>query len=209
MLVILSNHWLGCTRNHRELDRVHASSQHFSQPSNGKSISIQQAQQDVQRYINGLGGKNLAIDEVIEFQRNFYAVVNDTSTGHGAFEVLVSKTTGTVMPEFGPDMMWNTQYGMMSSGMGSMMGHHQSNGQMTISVDRARQIAQQWLDANKHGAATEAPDQFPGYYTIHFQIDGKVAGMLSVNGYTGAVWYHSWHGTALRVVELSESQSVR
>jgi len=24
--------------------------------------------------------------------------------------------------------------------------------------------------------------------------DGKIYGMLSVNGYTGDVWYHSWHG---------------
>lgn len=36
--------------------------------------------------------------------------------------------------------------------------------------------------------------QFPGYYTMDFLKDGKTAGMLSVNGYTGQVWYHTWHG---------------
>jgi hypothetical protein len=29
---------------------------------------------------------------------------------------------------------------------------------------------------------------------MDFLKDGKVAGMLSVNGYTGQVWYHTWHG---------------
>ncbi len=23
---------------------------------------------------------------------------------------------------------------------------------------------------------------------------GAISGMLSVNGYTGQVWYHAWHG---------------
>src|SRR5450759_1098312 len=45
--------------------------------SNGKAISLEQAQQSVQRYIDRIGNKNLAIDEVIEFQNNFYAVVKD------------------------------------------------------------------------------------------------------------------------------------
>ena len=38
---------------------------------------------------------------------------------------------------------------------------------------------------------------FPGYYTTDFLLDGKPAGMLSVNGYTGQVWYHTWHGQFL------------
>jgi hypothetical protein len=170
--------------------------------SNGKSISLEQARQSVQRYIDQIGSKNLAIDEVIEFQRNFYAVVKHPSTGHGAFEVLVNKVTGAVMPEIGPDMMWNTQYGMMTGGMGSMMGYQQPSGPMTVSVTKAEQIAQQWLAQNKPGATTEAPDQFPGYYTVHFRQNGTVAGMLSVNGYTGQVWYHTWHGKAIRVLEV-------
>ena len=35
--------------------------------------------------------------------------------------------------------------------------------------------------------------QFPGYYTMDFLENGNVAGMLSVNGYTGQVWHHTWH----------------
>jgi hypothetical protein len=171
--------------------------------STGKTISIDQARQSVQRYIDQLANKNLVIDEVIEFQQNFYAVVKDRSTGHGAFEVLVNKVTGAVSLEYGPAMMWNTQYGMMGGRMGSMMGYWQSGGPMMVSMAQAQRIAQQWLAQHKPSATTEAPDQLPGYYTIHFLQNGKIAGMLSVNGYTGQVWYHTWHGRAIRVLEVS------
>ena len=31
--------------------------------------------------------------------------------------------------------------------------------------------------------------------------DGGIAGMLSVNGYTGDVWYHNWHGIFIDMTE--------
>src|SRR5437899_5330154 len=34
-------------------------------------------------------------------------------------------------------------------------------------------------------SATEAPDIFPGFYTLHITTDGRISGMLSVNAYTG------------------------
>jgi hypothetical protein len=36
---------------------------------------------------------------------------------------------------------------------------------------------------------------FPGYYTVHITKAGQISGMLSVNAYTGQVWFHTWHGT--------------
>jgi hypothetical protein len=30
-----------------------------------------------------------------------------------------------------------------------------------------------------------------------------VAGMLSVNGYTGQIWYHTWHGAFVQMKDLS------
>ena len=74
---------------------------------------------------------------------------------------------------------------------------------MTVSKDRAGQIAQGWLDANQSGAKIEEPDTFYGYYTLHFTKDGKVAGMLSVNGYSGQVWYHTWHGAFVQEKQAS------
>jgi hypothetical protein len=164
-------------------------------PAGTQTISIDQAQQSVEQYVTAHGGSNLVLDELIEFQDNFYAIVKEKSTRTGAFELLVNRVTGAVGPEPGPNMMWNTKYGMMAGGM---MGFARPSGAMTVSKDRAGQIAQTWLDANLKGAKIEEPDTFHGYYTVHFTQSGKVAGMLSVNGYSSQVWYHTWHGAFIQ-----------
>jgi hypothetical protein len=188
--------------------------------SGQKPISIDQAQRSVQAVLDQQGNGDLAIDEVIEFQDNFYAIVKEKSTGRGAFEVLVNRYNGVVSPEPGPNMMWNTKYGMMAGqgggmiGVGSgmmggvvtgsgMMGYGASVGPMTVSADLARKAAQQWLDQNQPGSTTEQPDTFYGYCTVHFRKDGHVSGMLSVNGYTGQVWYHSWHGSFIQEKQVA------
>ena len=160
---------------------------------------MDRAQQNVDQYIAGYGGSNLVVDELIEFQDNFYAIVKEKTTGTGAFELLVNRVTGTVTPEPGPNMMWNTKYGMMSRGM---MGVLRPSGAMTVTSDRAGEIAQAWLDANVSGAKIETPDAFYGYYTVHFTQNGQIAGMLSVNGYSGQVWYHTWHGAFIQQREV-------
>jgi hypothetical protein len=164
----------------------------------GTPLTLDQAQQSVQRFLDRYGNRTLVIDEVMEFQKNFYALVKDRSTGHGAVELLVNKYTGAVFPEYGPAMMWNTTYGMMSG----MMGYRQPSGAMTVSTAQATHIAHQWLAQNQPGATTERPEQFPGYYTVHILRNGTVTGMLSVNGYSGQVWYHTWHGTFIRLKDL-------
>jgi len=50
----------------------------------------------------------------------------------------------------------------------------------------------------------EEADRFYGYYTLHVLNDRQIYGMLSVNGYTGQVWYHSWHGPFLGMKEFDE-----
>jgi hypothetical protein len=149
--------------------------------------SLDQAQLAVQTYVNRYGNSDLVLDEVMEFQQNFYAIVKEQSTGVGAFEVLVNKQTGAVFPEYGPDMMWNTRYGMMRSG-------NDASQPMSVSADQATKTAADWLAQNQPGATSETPDTFYGYYTLHITKDGTVTGMLSVNGSSGQVWYHTWHG---------------
>jgi hypothetical protein len=73
---------------------------------------------------------------------------------------------------------------------------------MAVSSDRAQQVAQAYLHANFKNAKTEMSTEFYGYYTFDFTVDGKIAGMLSVNGYTGQVWYHSWHGVFIQEIEF-------
>jgi hypothetical protein len=174
---------------------------------------MDQAIQAAQGYVSRFGNPDLRLDEALEFECNFYFVVKEQSTGMGAFEVLVSRFNGAVFPEPGPNMMWNTKYGMMGGsgpgmmGRGGMMGGPGSGGPMAptgtaMAADQAGQIAQQWLESYLPGTSIEAPDAFYGYYTVHFRQGESVAGMLSVNAYTGQVWYHNWHGAFIAEREL-------
>jgi len=132
-------------------------------------------------------GTDFAVAEVMEFENNFYVVVEEAGTGRGAFEILVDPYTGAVGPEPGPNMMWNDKYGHMSFGGG---------GENRVSRDEARGFAQQALDDQLPGSkAHEDGTSFYGYYTFDFDgADGTIAGMLSVEGSSGAVWLHTWHG---------------
>ncbi len=143
----------------------------------------------------------LVADEVIEFSNNYYASIREKSTSIGAFEILIDRSSGTVVREPGPDMMWNAKYSMMRGGMMGSFGFSGS-GPMTVTAQQAQDIAQRWLDANQSGTSTNPPDPFYGYYTVDFQKNGKLVGMLSVNGYSGQVWYHTWHGTFIVMRDL-------
>jgi len=167
----------------------------------GTPISMDEATQALRDYVAGRGKTDLVPTEIMEFERNFYAEIEEKSTGVHAFELLVDKNTGAVYPEMGPNMMWNTKYGMMSSMMGSFRAGA-ATADMPVGPDQAKQLAQQYLDRNFPGSTTEEPDSFYGYHTVHTVKDGRVTGMLSVQGYTGSVWYHSWHGPFVQMKEL-------
>jgi len=106
--------------------------------TNGTAVTIDDAVAIAQNYVTSLNNPDLAIGEVEEYSLNFYVQVYEKSTGIGAFEMLIDKYTGSIYAEQGPNMMWNTKYGM-----------------------------------------------------------------LSVNGYTGQVWYHNWHGAFIQELEIS------
>jgi hypothetical protein len=167
----------------------------------GGDIGIDRAVTIAQDVAASYPGGDLAADEVIEFTNNYYAAIREQSTGMGAFEILIDRSSGQVTREPGPDMMWNSRYGMMSGGMMGGVGFTDS-GPMTVSAGQAQDIAQHWLDANRAGTKANSPDPFYGFYTVDFQRDGKLVGMLSVNGYTAQVWYHSWHGSFIQIRDL-------
>jgi hypothetical protein len=64
-----------------------------------------------------------------------------------------------------------------------------------ISQDRAKQIATQYLAQAFPGTTPDEGLAFYGYFTFDVERAGKPVGMLSVNAYSGRVWYHAWHGT--------------
>lgn len=160
--------------------------------ANAVPITIEKAKESVGQYLVSTGNNDLQIAEIMEFDNNFYAGVKEKSTGKYAFELLVNKYTGAVFPEMGPNMMWNTKYGHMG---------WNAQSQATITKEQSLGIAQEYLDRVLPGTKTGDADEFYGYYTIEVTKDNKIYGMLSVNSITGAVWYHSWHGTFIKILE--------
>lgn len=186
----------------------------FSSP-----ITMKQALDIAESHLASLNNPDLAIHEIMEFEYNFYVIYYEKSTGIGAFEMLIDKPnaprggmmgggmmgggmmTGVIRPEPGPNMMWNTKYGMMQGMMGT---GRQVNApiEMQGTEQDARSIAENYLSEAFPGAHVEGVTRFYGYYTIDFEQNDKVIGMLSVNGYTGQVWYHSWHGAFIQEEEF-------
>ena len=200
--------------------------------ANVKPLTIDQATQAVKGYLKELNNSDLELKEIMIFDNNAYARITEKSTGIGAMELLVDPASLAVFPEYGPNMMWNLKYGLMS-GNGRMMGNYSNNQapssrpssggmmggrggmmgngflnpgtvseKMTITPEQALKITQEYLDQQFPGyqAAADA-DPFYGYYTIDIMKDGEPAGMLSVNGFNGQVFLHTWHGT---FIEMSE-----
>ncbi len=167
-----------------------------------QTTSLDQAVTLAQNYVRQFGNADLQLVEVEEYTQNFYGMVREKSTGVNAFQLIVDKQTGAVYPEMGPNMMWNTKYSPMSWMMGNW-GPARATGAMTISVDQARARASEFLKSYLPNATLAADtDTFYGYYNLDVLQDGKTYGMLSVNGYSGQVWFHTWHGAFVSSKEL-------
>jgi len=181
-----------------------------------QTITIDNAVQLFQNYLTRLGNPNLALHEVEEYTNNFYASYYEKNTGIFAFQMLIWKPgsiwtggmmgngmmSGIVMPEPGPNMIWNTKYGVM----GGMMRIYQQapTSSMTVTPEQAKAIAQQYLASSFNGTSAGDVDTFYGYYNVDVLSNGNTFGMLSVNGYSGQVWYHSWHGAYIQTETISE-----
>lgn len=180
--------------------------------ANIQPLTIDEAKGAAQTYVNSLDVSGLVIDEVMVFNNNAYVVVKEEATGIGAFELLVDPVSKTAYPEHGPNMMWNLKYsginhenmmGGNSYMRGGMMGQNYFSGDvadvsadMPVTEEQAAQAAQAYLDQNFPDAQVDGhATAFYGYYTFDFSQNGKVTGMLSVNGYSDQPFYHTWHGT--------------
>jgi len=172
----------------------------YTYPTTASPLNISTAVTIAQNYVASTGNTNLEVSQVEEYTLNFYVLVKEKNTGMGAFEVLVDKYTGLVSAEMGPNMMWNTKYGMRNGMMGWLIGTPTI---ATITAEQAKANAQQYLNTYYHGTSVEDAQAFYGYY--HFEVlssGSNVYGMLSVNSYTGQVWYHTWHGTFIQEIEF-------
>lgn len=194
----------------------------FGGLTSAEPLSIEEVETIVTDYIDALNHDNLTPVEIMIFDNHAYAQIVDTSSEMGAFEVLIDHGTGNVFPEPGPNMMWNSEYGMMASFGGGMMGNmmydqpgvgmmggnmmgysgYTPETEITATAEEATAVAQEYLDAYLPGkTADEHVDEFPGYYTLHVLEDGEIVGMLSVNAYSGQVFLHHWHGDLIEMVD--------
>lgn len=165
---------------------------------NANPLTIEKAKEAVEQYLASTGNADLKLSEVMEFDNHFYAEVEEKSTGVHAFELLVNRYTGAVVPEMGPNMMWNAKY----SPMAAMTGFGNVQAQATVTGKQAIEYARQYLDRALPGTKADEADAFYGYYTVHVVKDGNIYGMLSVNSNTGAIWYHNWHGAFVKILEV-------
>jgi hypothetical protein len=176
-------------------------------------LTVDQTTQAVEAYLQDINNPDLEISEIMIFDNNAYAIVIEKSTGIGAMELLVDPATLAVYPEYGPNMMWNLKYGHMRTGGGMMGGFRGRMGglalnnadaaaEMTVSPEQALTIAQDYMDGQFPGyQVAEEAEPFYGYYTMDFMKDGQPIGMLSVNGFSGQVFLHTWHGTFIEMTE--------
>ncbi|MCW4033548.1 MAG: hypothetical protein NWF08_09195 [Candidatus Bathyarchaeota archaeon] len=182
-------------------------SQYYSQPSmmmgeEQGQLTIDDSLKAAQDYIEYTGVPDLAVAEIMEFSNHFYVDVYEEDTGIHAFELIIEKD-GDAYPEHGPNMMWNTKYGHHGGGM---MGTSPESTQMSIDEDGSIIYAQNYLDEYMPGAEATEPHRFYGYYTLHVEKDGNIIGMLSVDGFSGDVWYHNWHGDFVQILELEHHE---
>jgi len=182
----------------------------------GSVLGLDDLRARVEDYI-AVYGDNLVISDIFVYEdADYYFSIMEKDTGLGAMELLVNPYTGDVYPEYGPNMMWNlkygmhnnTGYGMMNRGRGMMGGSYRYQSETnfvgnTVSVESAKSLAADYLNGSTHSDYSVSNDvhEFYGYYTFHLEKAGETVGMLSVNGLTGEVWFHNWHGTLIDVIE--------
>jgi len=99
-----------------------------------------------------------------------------------------------------------TSYGYGMGGYEMMGSYWVQPLEMPITSDQALKIAQSHLDVySPPGAVADHVHTFYGYYTITVSV-GELYGMLSVNGYNGQVWHHTWHGSFIQRIKIQAIQ---
>jgi len=190
----------------------------YGSAENVEPLTMEEVDEAIQEYLEDYSNENLVLSEIMIFDNHAYAQIIEKDTGIGAMEVLIDPRTSSVFPEQGPNMMWNLKYSSMGragmmNGTGMMTGLNLDDFKesdlsveeiedMPVSSYQAVESAQGFLDQYYPGAeADQHADRFYGYYTLHVVQEDVVLGMLSVNGFSGQVFYHNWHGEYLEMSE--------
>ena len=111
--------------------------------------------------------------------------------------------TGTSSYGFGPGWM-HRGYGPRGRfGWQDDTTLNGSSVEMPVTPTQAVEAAQTYLNSfvGNNLVADEHVEPFYGYYTLHVGREDETIGMLSVNGYTGHVFLHTWHGNLVTMSE--------
>jgi len=123
---------------------------------------------------------------VLAFGDSYYTVLLDRSS-NAVGEVLLDRYTGSVYPEPGPNMMWNTNWG---AGGGT-------TAPAVYDLSAAQELATSFLASYLPGATVLEGRAMPGYASYEVGR-GNIEAILSVDLASGHVWVHTWLGPALK-----------
>ena len=197
----MMSNWFGTNTNNNQRDYV------------GKEkMSIDKIRDAVENYIQ-IYNDNLEIADIFVFKdTDYYVSIQEKDTGKGAIELLVNPYTGDVYPENGPNITWNEKYAIYGGSSYGMMGSFQQNRnnrnyrdeytEKYIDRNKAIKIANEYAKRNidKDFSVLDEGREFYGYYTFQVNEGDKPVGMLSVNYYTGDIWFHNWHGQLENII---------
>ncbi|MFQ6039454.1 MAG: cohesin domain-containing protein [Candidatus Poribacteria bacterium] len=173
----------------------------------GEEVNVEKAKEIAQEYLSSLNFPDLITGELVEYSRSFVVKYQEKSTGRYAFDVLVDKRDGRIYPAMGPTMGWDTKYGHADGMIGGMQGGMMGNlfGDMRINLDEAQSLTQRFLAQNnlQMTLKTDHLHLYHGFYEFHCEKDGEPAYLIAVNGYTGQVFYETWLGQIVSIIDLS------
>src|SRR5665647_614378 len=121
-----------------------------------KPITQDEALRSMESLARQYYGSNVEVEDFMAFSSNYYAVLKDANSSQDIAEVLVDRYSGSVYPESGPNMMWNTRYGAGRTQAGSA----------GYDLTGAKKLAEDFLTGYLPGVRIMESKQIPGYYTF-------------------------------------------
>ena len=146
----------------------------------------EKARTAIQAFINA-ANSNLQISELWEYGTVYKAELSDTK-GAMAFDLMVDKFTGAVMPEMGLSMMLNASYGK------NLYKTPTFGKNLTVTPDQAAGYAQTFINNNHLAYTLGTIEIYPGYYKFHTDHAGSLRMDIMVDGYDGGVWMNTFLG---------------
>ncbi|HWI40515.1 MAG TPA: hypothetical protein VNX25_03405 [Verrucomicrobiae bacterium] len=139
-------------------------------------------------------GSTLRMSELWEYRSVYKAELTDAG-GQRAFDLVVDKLTGSVLPEMGMSMMMNASWGKQ------LQATPKFAKKLVLTPADAVAAAENFLARNARiiSYALAPPEVYPGYYRFHTTdtATGSPGMDIMVNGYSGGIWMNTQLGPPL------------